>query len=289
MGRDCICALLLCLALIMPIGAQEPVADEKKPQKMLVKVTPIDGDLEPVKLVCHNLEQKEDWLKDLSIEVENVSGKAIKYLECVALVCDNTKEYCVAIPMVYGKVTSRSVSMDDFAGPGKQLPPGIMRETPAPRKKSAKNTPPPPEPVKPAEPQFEPIAPGARIKLSVTESAYVSGRKMLEQIGPLTSVNSADLVFGQAHFTDGSGWNNESLIPSGSLGRYKSGESSFVVSKEDYIWGYLRNRDRIYNNIYAGPAAITDDKGGTTRIQGYNRRMRANRSAGGVTFIVSGG
>jgi hypothetical protein len=294
----------LCLNLLPPINAQQnpriPATSNKSNiqnstepgKKTLTKVIPLDGDIEPIKIVCQSFEQDDEWLKDLTIEIENISGKPIKYLECTTLVCDITGQNCVAIPLVYGKVASKSVTFESGSSLGGRRPEGIYssqypNDSKPLQNNNKKTVEAAPLPPKPIETSTEPIPPGGKIKLTVTEGAYNNFKQLISRTGTTTVVNTADLVIGQVHYNDGSGWTNESLLPNSTLGSYKNGNSAFLIDKGKYVWGYLRERTDTYNDIYAGPVMVEDEKGDKSRVQGYSKRVP--RSQRVVVFSSGGG
>jgi hypothetical protein len=273
--------IMLCLFLSVSAVAQKaekPAEDQKKSAedqksqpagKTLTKVVPIDGDFEPVKVVCQNFPQEEDWLKHLKIEVENVSGKPIDYLEFVTMVCDiNNVDYCVAIPLIYGNVPTTKITLDDINS-SKRLgqTANIPKSTSAP---------------------VPPLVSGDKIKLAVSERGYEGAKQTIEKTVPIAKISSADLLLGQIHYTDGSAWFNESMLVNGSLGKYKADLSAYLVPKQSYVWGLLRqNRQSYQADIYAGPAYQEDDKGSKSRVQGYNRKLP--RSGRRIVVFSSGG
>jgi hypothetical protein len=304
--RICL-ALLLGLMINFPARSQQaPIvpADQAqknakgatdsagKPLKNLTKVTPLDGDDEPVKVTCQKFNQSDDWLKDLTIEVENSSGKSISYLECTVMICDVNGLDCIAIPLIYGKVVSKKIDTDDISEPEYRpkinLPPAAPPVENTKRRKNGKQplTPEVAPQKAPAEEEFKPIAPGAKIKLAVTEGAYNSAKKLIEKNNPINSINNADLIVAQARYTDGSGWTSESLFANASINGYKNGENAYMTAKEGYVWGYLRERKNTFGDIYSGPIALEDDKGGKNRIQGYSRKIPRSQR---VIIFSSGG
>jgi len=266
--------ILLCLFVSVSAVAQktEKPAEDQKSQpagKTLTKVVPIDGDFEPVKVVCQNFPQEEDWLKQLKIEVENISGKPIDYLEFVAMVCDiNNVDYCVAIPIIYGNVPTTKITLDDINS-SKRL--GQTASKP-----QSNNSAVPPLPA------------GDKIKLAISEKGYNGAKETIEKTLPIAKINSADLLLGQVHYTDGSAWFNESMLVNGSLGKYKSDLSAYLVPKQSYVWGLLRqNRQSYQADIYSGHAYQEDDKGSKSRVQGYNRKLA--RSGRRIVVFSGGG
>ena len=272
--------IFLCLLLTVPVtalnrqnsqNAQTPAAPQSQnieaKVKTLTKVVPIDGDTEPVRVVCQTFPQEDDWLKHLKIEVENISGKPIDYLEFVAIICEiKNVDYCVAIPLVYGKVGSTKITIEDINS-AKPLGSNIKPKT--------------------AEPQAQSIPPGGKVKLTVTEAAFNSAKKTIEKSASLSTIHSADLLVGRTHHTDGSGWYNESMLADGILGKYNSDSNAYLVAKQGYVWGYLRDRKNVQGDIYAGPAYQEDDKGDKSRVQGFNRKLP--RSGRRVVVFSSGG
>jgi hypothetical protein len=253
--------LFLLLGISVPAQKTETPVDPKKESgekkdKTLTKVVPLDGDFEPVRITCQNFPQGDDWLKHLNIEIENTTDKPIDYLECVAMICDiKNVDYCVAIPLIYGKVATKSVTLDDIK---KAKPLGGSG------------------PAKAPQPAATPIPPGGRVKLTVSETAFNGAKQTLEKNGTLTSINGADLLVGRAHHIDGSAWFNESMLEDGVLGKFRTDSSAFLVAKQSYVWGHLRDRTGVQADIYSGMAVQEDEKGGKSRIQGFNRKIPRN-------------
>jgi hypothetical protein len=266
--------LLILLLISISVAAQNPQPsttpkDQKPTNKTLTKIVPIDGDFEPVNIVCQNFPQSDDWLKDLIIEVENVSGKPIDYLEFVTMVCDlKNVEYCVAIPLIYGRVESKKITLEDINS-GKRL--GNIANKP-----------------KSTQAPAQPIPAGGKVKLAISESAYNSAKQSIEKIVSINTLHSADLLLGQTHHPDGSAWFNESMLANGSLGKYKNDSNSYLVPKQSYVWGYIReNRQSYVADIYAGPATQEDDSGVKSRIQGHDKKIRTPKRM--VVFSSGGG
>jgi hypothetical protein len=252
--------LPMCLLFGVLAFAQQTQPPDAAPnldasKKTLTKVEPIDGDFEPVKIVCQKFPQDDDWLMSLEVEAENTSGKPIDFLELVAMICDvKNVEYCTAIPLVYGNVPAgRKITLDDLTSSKQPGRTAAKQQSAAP---------------------VQPIPPGGKIKLSVSQSGYLSAKTAIEKSVPIKTINSADLLVGRARHTDGSGWFNGSMLADGSLGQYKTDSTAFLVPKQAYIWGHVRqNRQSYQADIYAGRAYQIDEKGNKSRIPGYNRKI----------------
>jgi hypothetical protein len=365
--------LLFIAALCCLLNA--PAATSAQTAETARTLTKISIPQEPVKIACVNYGRGDDWLKDLNISVENISGRRIIALEAALLIAAPALEHPLTIPLLYEKVSVTDhisiggrailrisapayqiakermaklvalpaiesaqllITRADFGnGIGWYLGSDYLRagnsvrpiaSTPLNICASQENT--LTLHVIPALPPFggkisEPIkivqslapgadwlaslsievenisrqpikyiellalicdikqtdycvavplifvadesdarsllAPGARVKLTVSTPVYNSARELVEKFTPLVSIPAADIIIGQVYFTDGGGWHNQTLLRNFAWSVYKPGNRSFYVDKEVYVWGYLRNRESAYSDMYLGMEATRDE------------------------------
>src|SRR5258708_32762908 len=68
------------------------------------KITKIDLPKEPVKIICLHRDDNSDWLKNFSIDVENISGRPIVELECDLIFNKHIKNTgIIIIPLKFDK------------------------------------------------------------------------------------------------------------------------------------------------------------------------------------------
>jgi hypothetical protein len=199
---------------------------------------------EPIKITGQKFSDGEDWLRGLEVEIENTSKQSIDYIELIVLVCDiKNIDYCISIPLRYPALGEANDA--NLLG-------------------------------------TKPILPGARVKLTVAESAYQSAKTLIEQVAPLNSITVADLIIGQVNYLNASGgWINQTLLRNFAWELYKPGSRAFTLAKDVYIWGYLRNRDRTYSDMYLGMEA-TRDETELEYIYDENGQIRSVRIKGTV-------
>lgn len=182
--------------------------------KSLSIVSELAGEIpsEPVRILGCRFGKENDWLKDLKVELENISDQPISYLECLLLVCNvRNSDNCVSIPIIY----EGSTEQERVGGNGL-------------------------------------LQPRERVTLGITPLAYERALTLLSKEQTFYGLNECDLMVGRVYYEDmRQGWNNKSLLSNMSWGKYSSRLLAYPVPKRNYIFGYLDSKENIMTDISA--------------------------------------
>src|SRR5262249_951191 len=217
--------MIACLSINSFAQQNQTSANQQIRSKAITIVKLPDEAKEPIKVIIQTNDQGENWLKDAVVEVENISSRPIRYLECIVLICDiKGSDSCVTIPLTYGKLVSRKISTDDI----------LSASTSDTKLKETKS-------------EVDPIPPNGKIQLIESEAAYNSAKALVEKAVQMSTIRNADFVVQRVYFGDGTGWTNDWLFsnlemsePVSSGSSYSRG-ASYSVPKDVYVRGYVRS------------------------------------------------
>jgi hypothetical protein len=135
------------------------------------------------------------------------------------------------------------------------------------------------------------MVPGAKMRLTINESAYQQAKQQIEKFIPIKNINTVDVTVGQVFYNTGAGWCNENSFAAqqdSGWGRKKTRNNAYLIPKDIYAWGNFRERGNAFSSISAGSgnsgsvgSSNGSVKGGNVYVRGYTRKD--GTSVGGYT------
>ncbi|MEW6737589.1 MAG: hypothetical protein AB1489_40280 [Acidobacteriota bacterium] len=188
--------ILMIVVAFLYIGIGSVSAGQTRPSKLQRH----EFKNEPVRIIKESVGEGEEWLRSITIEVENISGRSIYFLQ-IDLVIEGLKEDPLALPLTYGGYKSQnSIVARSFWR-------------------------------KPVDGDVEPIPPNGRVQLQLSQAMYDSMVSIVQPTNPLPKINQVTIVIRHANYGDGSGWDSGLLYSPQPGGSEQQIEQPKVKSK----------------------------------------------------------